>query len=363
MASMRKKKGNYYARFYDKRRSPKRKEVPLRTTRKDVARRRLSEMERKFERGAFDPWTPESGPEKLTVGEALERFLEAKAHLRPSTLDDYQVNLEAWARDHTPPALMLSSLAEGHLRPYVHGSDVAQSTRRKRYRYLRTLLNWTVKAGMLDGSPLRNVRQPKEHRKQAAFLTTADLERLLRAIDAHMEVTEDIAGRTPDLVWLRDMIVVGVCTGLRRAELARLRWTDVNLEAGLLTVRSRGGAQTKSGHERQLPIAPDALYVLRRLRAARTDELDGPVFTDRTGLPVRLNRISQRFKDMIRVAKLDDRLHFHSLRHTCGSWLAMKGVPMRVIQGILGHSTLSVTERYSHLQPEVMQKAIQEAFG
>lgn len=74
-------------------------------------------------------------------------------------------------------------------------------------------------------------------------------------------------------------------------------------------------------------------------------------------------RILRRFKDTVRVAKLDDRLHFHSLRHTCGSWLAMKGVPMRVIQGILGHSSVQVTERYSHLQPEVMQKAIMETFG
>lgn len=128
-------------------------------------------------------------------------------------------------------------------------------------------------------------------------------------------------------------------------------------------MRSRDGEETKSGHERELPIAPDAVAVLERLDGEREDRLDGPVFTDRRGLPIRLNRISSRFKDMIRVAKLDDRLHFHSLRHTCGSWLAMKGVPMRVTQAILGHSSVSVTERYSHLQPEVMTKAIHETFG
>lgn len=66
-----------------------------------------------------------------------------------------------------------------------------------------------------------------------------------------------------------------------------------------------------------------------------------------------------------REAKLQnrDRLHFHSLRHTTASWLAMKGVPMRVIQQIFGHASASQTEIYSHPQPEVMQQAMAETFG
>ena len=74
---------------------------------------------------------------------------------------------------------------------------------------------------------------------------------------------------------------------------------------------------------------------------------------------------TKRFKFFVRKAKLPqrERLRFHSLRHTAGSWLAMRGVPMRVIQAILRHSSISVTERYSHLQPEVMGAAMEEAFG
>jgi integrase len=67
----------------------------------------------------------------------------------------------------------------------------------------------------------------------------------------------------------------------------------------------------------------------------------------------------------VRKAKMPDRerLHFHSLRHTCGSWLAMRGVPQRVIQGILGHTDATSTEVYMHLQPEVMGKALEKTFG
>ena len=364
MASMRKKgkAGNYYARFYDRNRSPQRKEVPLRTTRKDVARRRLTKLERDFETGEFDPWTADKKAEAVSVSEARDAFLSAKSHLRPRTVQTYRKVLKRWI-ETLPPGLNLRDVSADHIRPYVLKPSLSRASQRKHYRHLNAFFNWTKKAGHLDATPMDGVHQPKAQRKQAAFLSTADLETLLRAINAHMEITEDVAGRSPDLQWLSDMISVGVCTGLRRGELARLRWCDVDLNASLLTVRSRDGAETKSGHERQLPIAPDAADVLRRLSAARTDELDGPVFVDRDGLPIKLSRISHRFKDMVRVARLDDRLHFHSLRHTCGSWLAMKGVPMRVIQAILGHSSVSVTERYSHLQPEVMTKAIHETFG
>ena len=91
--------------------------------------------------------------------------------------------------------------------------------------------------------------------------------------------------------------------------------------------------------------------------------LSGPVFTDRDGEPIRPGRVTTWFKDMARKAGLDERIHFHSLRHTTGSWLSMRGVPMRHIQAILGHSDRNVTEKYSHLAPETLHRAMEETFG
>lgn len=330
MASIRKVSGNYYARFYDRNQQPKRKTVPLRTSRKDVARRRLTRMERRFENGNFDPWNPDDSAERLSVVEAVERFLEARSHLRP----------------------------------YVHASHLTRASQRKRYRHLRAFLNWSAQNGHVERSPLDDVRQPKKQKKQAAFLTTEDVEKLLRCISAHYEVTENAVGQKPDDEWLSAMIRVGVSTGIRRLALCRLRWADVNLRERLLTVRSREGEETKSGHERQLPLRGDALDVLHALNEGGATG-EAFVFTDRGGDPIKPDRATKRFKFHVRKAKLADRerLSFHSLRHTAGSWLAMRGVPMRVIQAILGHSSVSVTERYSHLQPEVMGAAMEEAFG
>ena len=65
---------------------------------------------------------------------------------------------------------------------------------------------------------------------------------------------------------------------------------------------------------------------------------------------------------MAEEADLDDRNHFHSLRHTTDSWLSMSGVTLRYIQAILRHSTTAVTEMYSHLAPETLDRAMEETF-
>ena len=117
------------------------------------------------------------------------------------------------------------------------------------------------------------------------------------------------------------------------------------------------------GRRRRIPLRGEAVEVLRRMGAEIEDDLDGPVFTDRRRLPIKPDRMTKAFKRVVQKAGLEERIQFHSLRHTTGSWLAMKGVPMRVIQAILGHSSLNVTERYSHLSPETPEAAMDEVFG
>jgi len=68
--------------------------------------------------------------------------------------------------------------------------------------------------------------------------------------------------------------------------------------------------------------------------------------------------VSHKLKDYIRIAKLNEKLHFHSLRHTFASWLAQDGVSLYELQRLLGHSDIAVTEVYSHLQPEQLHSTV-----
>lgn len=81
-----------------------------------------------------------------------------------------------------------------------------------------------------------------------------------------------------------------------------------------------------------MPLAGPALEVLQRLHAEEAPEPDTYVSTDRRGLPIKPDRVPKRFRHFADLAKLDSRLNFHSLRHTTASWLAMKGIPLLVIQ-------------------------------
>lgn len=65
----------------------------------------------------------------------------------------------------------------------------------------------------------------------------------------------------------------------------------------------------------------------------------------------------------VREANLSEKYRFHSLRHTCASWLVQRGISLPIVQAILGHRDVRVTQRYAHLAPDVMTSAMQQAFG
>lgn len=369
-AKLRKRDGRYYARYYDGDRpeGDRRCVRSLKTTRKDVAESRIVERRRKFKAGDWNPWTDNGGPEPLSLSDAKDEFLQAKEPtVTERTHGTYQQQLEAWIGD-CPAGLMLRDVQPDHIRRYIHASDIAQSTRRKRWRHVKAFLNWSVKAGHLSAerNPLDDVEAPEKGKQTPAYLTPAQLDRLLEYSEWHEENVEDAAGRSPELGWFRDAVQIALATGLRRGELANLRWDDVDLEEGKIHVRNRReeGHRTKTGAERVVPVRGPALDVLRRRHADR-EAFAGPVITDEDGQPIKPDRLTKTFKRMVRGAKLKgrDRLNFHSLRHSCGAWLASKGVSERIIQEILGHASTQTTQKYSHVASSAVEGAMQETFG
>ena len=269
---------------------------------------------------------------------------------------------------------MMRDVQPDHVRSYLNArvnegqaneSAPSNATKRSRYRHVRAFFSWAEENELVDESLVGDVSKPRTEEKEKAFLQPEDVKKLLRSIDAHRKMREDEPGPTPRDGWLRQMIRVAVGTGLRREELLNLQWGDVDVGAGRLVVRNREGFTAKNGNERTVPLRGDALETLREVQKERTPLDNEPVFVDADGDVPKPDRVSKRFKFYVRKAKLPGReeLSFHSCRHTTGSWLSMQGVPLRVISEILGHSNTQVTEMYSHLSPEVMDRAMEETFG
>jgi integrase len=203
---------------------------------------------------------------------------------------------------------------------------------------------------LLDRNPVGNISRKKEPRGRTRFLSDAERTTLLDAC------------AKSEWVPLHTLVLLAISTGARRGELLSLRWADVDLKAGRALVR-----ETKNGEQRTLPLAGKALEALRSLklqnsaRSAYVFQAPTVVFDPATGKP-QLDAPYEYFDAywyaVLETAGLSD-FHFHDLRHTTASMLAAQGCSLLEIADVLGHRTLAMVKRYSHLVVDHKTKVIE----
>lgn len=172
------------------------------------------------------------------------------------------------------------------------------------------------------------------------------------------------------------LIAVAVLTGLRRGELLGLKWENVDLERGeisivrsLQRVRWQGlvAVPPKTDTSRRLvPLPPQAVEALReqrrqqllaRLKAGPLWNEGGWVFTTALGNPIQSSDVSRRFPRLLEKAGLP-RIRFHDLRHTTATLLLSERVHPKIVAALLGHSTVQLTlDTYSHVVPSLAREA------
>lgn len=155
----------------------------------------------------------------------------------------------------------------------------------------------------------------------------------------------------------RTLITFALRTGMRRGELVALRWQDVDLEAGKVLVRQtiwRGIIGLPKNHKpREIPLSANVVAMLKAHRHLR-----GPlVFCDEGGEYLRVNKLNRVMETACKRAGLRH-IGWHVLRHTFASHLAMRNVPLKAVQELLGHASIQMTMRYAHLSPTVSRSAV-----
>jgi integrase len=204
----------------------------------------------------------------------------------------------------------------------------------------RALLSLTYSIAMRNGkvslNPARLVRLRQENNARVRFLS-AEEEKALRS-----KIRETYSDGEAEFD-------LALHTGLRRGEQYRLRWQDVNLKTGILTI-----PRSKHGEKRHVPINSTARAALGVLRKRRT----GPGYVC-PGVEEERERDWRRwFEEAVPLAGVDN-FRWHDLRHTFASRLVMAGVDLRTVQELLGHKTITMTVRYSHLAPRHLQEAVE----
>lgn len=198
----------------------------------------------------------------------------------------------------------------------------------------------------LDTNPMEKVSKPTLPRGRVRFLSDDEREKLLEAC----EKSENKL--------LYPVVVLALSTGMRQGEMMSLKWKDVDLSRGRATLH-----ETKNGSIRVVPIAGHALELLQNL--AKVRRLDTQyIFPSKDGKsPIDLR---SAWRVAMKRAKLAD-FHWHDLRHTTGSYLAMNGASLLEIAAVLGHKTLAMVQRYSHLSEchttGVVERMNQKTFG
>ena len=144
-------------------------------------------------------------------------------------------------------------------------------------------------------------------------------------------------------------------TGCRLGEIVNLRWKHIDLNRKQLTVGD-DDLHTKNKRTRTIPICE---FLYSKLgKPGFLDDSDRYVFAKSNGFPFNRDYVSRTFKKIVRKASLSEKVHFHTLRHSFASNLALKGVPLIVIKELLGHSSIVTTQIYSHSDLDSLQKAI-----
>jgi integrase len=269
-----------------------------------------------------------------TLAEAIDRYLLAiLPHKSISSIDNQTRQLQWWkARlGHCILADLTPTLIAEHRDKLARGDGIRRknSTVRRYLAALSHVLTIAVKEWRwLDDSPMRQVSKPKEPRGRVRYLNDQERHQLLEACQA---------SRNP---YLHLIVILGLATGARRGELQGLHWPDVDLQRGTLTFH-----ETKNGERRAVPLTGQALALMRQ--HAKVRRLGTAlVFPDTTGS--RPLSIRNAFENAVERSGITD-FHFHDLRHTFASYLAMNGASLLEIAEVLGHKTLAMVKRYAHL--------------
>jgi len=222
-------------------------------------------------------------------------------------------------------------------------SSVYERSRSASGLYFRTLKAAFSKAVLwnyIEENPFKNIKAPKQVTSIPIFITIDEFNQILHHTSHQFS---------------KDLFITAFYSGMRLGELVNMTCSWIDLNEKLITIKNLNGFTSKSKRERVIPIHQKVLSILsQRLINNQRDV----VFYRIVGIKLNEDFVSKQFKKSIRLAGLSDEIHFHTLRHSFASNLVQKGVSLYVVKELLGHSSITTTQIYSHLNNGSLSQAV-----
>jgi len=286
-----------------------------------------------------------------------EEHLVLVRNLAENSIKGYVSDLESFLKHMEKLHIdEFSQLELTHIRSWLaelQGAGVARSTMARRIVSIRAFTYWAASQGWLKSDLGAELAIPKPHRTLPEVLDLTDTETVL----ASMQIRVD---EEPTPLTIRDLAMIEVlyATGIRVSELCGLDLRSIDESRNTLQVMGKGSK------ERVVPMGVPAVqalnnYLANARPALATEKSGSAVFLGSRG-----SRIDQRtVREVVyeAMAAVGSKMGPHGLRHTAATHLLEGGADLRTVQEILGHSSLSTTQIYTHVSPDRLQKAFDNA--
>ena len=280
------------------------------------------------------------------IGDFLD-YLTYERNVSPNTIGAYRDDLESFigflcndyftmGRDQLELARVDHLTVRSYL-AHLSRRNLSRASVARHLSALRTFFKYLVREGITEANPARTVATPKREKHLPAVMQTSDVALLLEQPD------------TSTTLGLRDAAFLELmyASGLRISELVGIDIDDIELRARLVKVHGKGSK------ERIVPFGSKAEAAVRAWLAVRSEivhDLDEQaIFVNYRGQRITTRSVRRLFDDYLRQAALRSGISPHTLRHSFATHLLNAGADLRGIQELLGHASLSTTQKYTHL--------------
>lgn len=220
--------------------------------------------------------------------------------------------------------------------------SVSKSTLNRVLNTLSSMFNRAIEWDKATENPMCKVKLFKVPCSRLRFLEKDEIYKLLTAID---ELT--LTNKHNQYSHLKPIVIVGLFTGMRKSEILGLRWRDVDIKRNVIHLHD-----TKNSENREIPI--NKLVQSTIINVLKNPESQY-VFCNSDGKPY--GNVRKSFDTALEKAGITN-FRFHDLRHTFASQLVMNGVDLNTVRELLGHKSIQMTLRYSHLSPDHKTRAV-----
>jgi integrase/recombinase XerC len=321
---------------------------------------------------------------KTAIGKYLE-YLRAVKNSSPHTISNYGKDLAQFIAYLSPPGLeppALTAVTHNTIREfvgYLHDQHLQKSSIARKLAALRSFFKYCVREGRLQENPARLVPTPKLPKRIPSVLTAEEMNGFLNqlaemgpASGARSEPPKKRVRRNPDaspgklatleeegLLLRRDRALLELlyAAGLRVSELTGLNLSDIERKDLMLRVRGKGdkerivpyGSKAQEALEKYWPLREQLLLQASNSRGRhREAPHTEAVFLNYAGRRLTQRSVGRIVKKYVRLVNVNWDLHPHSLRHAFATHLLADGADLRAIQELLGHQSLSTTQKYTH---------------